>query len=59
MTRFNADEAHAKLHAHVTRRATTRAQIRADQASGAKRDETALEAERQWYERQAKKRTTK
>lgn len=35
--------------------AATRAQILADQASDAKRDDEALKIERDWYERNAKK----
>lgn len=41
------------------RRAAIRAQILADQATNAKRDEKALEVERQWCAQQAKSGTKK
>ena len=48
MERFDADKANAERKALVERMRKTREQILNDQAANAKRDEKALQKEREW-----------
>jgi hypothetical protein len=54
MERFDIKKAHKERKDRVARRDATRSQIRDDQKSDTKRDEEALEREREWFRQNRK-----